>query len=473
MYKNLKLLVICALTVYLGLSSVSLADTSNTQDRIFYLGKEGFLIEFDTENTTEIGKYYLGEMPFAMSKYKNKIYSTDFAKDTIYEYDIESKSIKKENIDFLSNATLADIYIYQPPTDEMPKSVLRKIIEPKFGDKRYKQKKLAKQKKSPIVLDLPIHKHNKKLGLSALTNTKNNIYAISTLQERVLVLDRETLKFSHSYYVGQRPTALGLSPDEKYLAVASGALNKLFVINTQTRDKVLELDVSHAPTKINWLDNNNLALLNRGAHTVSIVNINSDSVSHEINIPVYINSMILSEDKSKLYVLSGNNFKVYTVELDNNYKYTEKEIPEGMYFPDGLLELNNNNLLISSHRDKKLLILDLENQENNKKIQANFSPLRLLKIQGAFSNTVITETNKKENKDKLVFTKKEDIKPAKTQKEIQDNLKREEIKQQVKEILDFSKSKTKSEKDISPVKTQKEIQDSLKQKTKELLEFKK
>ena len=133
--------------------------------------------------------------------------------------------------------------------------------------------------------------NNKKLGLGAIACTKEYVFVVSTLKNRVEVLQRDNLKQVSSLLVGERPSHLAISPEQNILAISSTALNKVYLADLKGSavSRLSEIKVEEGPTEMSWLNENKLFVLNRGQNSLSLIEPNKTEVVKNISFDSNIN----------------------------------------------------------------------------------------------------------------------------------------------------------------------------------------
>ncbi len=367
MYKkifNLKLLGIILLFFF------SLVAKANDT---YYLSSEGYLINIDLNNFTEKGKVIAGSMPTSIASCGNHIYFTDFSTDKLYDYDITEKKIN--NIDLQSlNSSDNEIKIYKEE-DKIHKTPLRKAFESIIKPKKVKKENVFNDVEEPLAISI----HNKKLGLTSVACNDKYIFISNTLKGKVNIVDRKKLTIINSFDTGERPTGLSISPNGDYLAICSTALDKVFIVNATGNFSVKnEFETEEGPTDSIWLDNSNLAIINRGSSSLSLINTNTKIInSIAISSPV---NAILKDKNNNLYALSGVDNKIFEIKAGNLTANLFLELKENMDFPSILFDFDQSDkMLIGSEKDKKLIILNLKDKTIEKRIKTNFSPKVFIK----------------------------------------------------------------------------------------------
>jgi len=359
--KQISLVCIALLSFHLSFAGDARAKEA------YYLSQAGVLISLDVGMLKETGKAAVGGTPFAATSCNNHIYFTDLGEDLIYDYDIDTSDLKKQKVQSTASPITKDIYEKEEKTT--PKSPLRHVFE-----KIIRPKKTVKEL-TPLELPLLVSEHNQKLGLSNIACNHKHIFVSSVLRRKVEVLSQDTLQRVASLNVGERPSGLAVSPNNNYLAVSSTAYNKVFIVNVaESFDKLAEFDVKEGPTGLVWIDDNRVAVLNRGSDSISILDINAKATLIEKKLSVPANALAISKDRKLLYILSGSSRKIITLETDDGYGITLTDISYDMRFPNFLQVINSQQLLVASERDGKVLIFELKNMHPTKRIITNFPP---------------------------------------------------------------------------------------------------
>ena len=203
------------------------------------------------------------------------------------------------------------------------------------------------------------------------------------MKNKVEVFSRDKLERVSSLTVGDRPSHISISPNGSTIAITSIGFNKVYLISANNDNFELksEITVEEGPTEIVWLNENRLFVLNRGADSISVLdNVGKESkVLETIKLNAPVNTMALATDKKLIYALNGTEQKLFLINTDN-YKFEQKDINENLKFANLLLPLNNEELLIGSEPDGKLMILNLKTFETIKKIQTNLLPKAIISL---------------------------------------------------------------------------------------------
>lgn len=354
---------------------------STKADNWYYLSSLGYLIRLDLENITETGQVAAGIMPWGATSCEGHIYFSDFATDQVYDFSVEDKVLNKVKIDSEPN-NIIELVTKEDKTYKKP--VLRVAFE------KIRKPKKQVEKYDPSSEPLAIAAHNKKFGLGAIACTPDHVFVVSTLKDRIEVLQRTNFQHIASLLVGERPSHLAINPEQNILAITSTALNKVYLSDLKNNfARLTEFSVEEGPTEMAWLENR-LFVLNRGQNSISVIDPNQKEIIKNISFETAINSLTASAKENKLYVLDGNEKKVYLVNGEN-YQAEVKEIKEPLKFPNIINLINDSELLVGSETDGRFLILDTKNFESVKKIQTNLPPHLLVKFKE--SKTVATEQN--------------------------------------------------------------------------------
>ena len=343
---------------------------------IYYLSSSGYLLKLNLDTVNESGQITAGLMPWGLTSYGGHIYISDFGSDQIFDFAPSEKYLNKVKV--ADPLGLKEIEIFT--SKDKLKAKKKPSIQAAF-EKIHKPK--IKPAKDENQEPLDIAKHNKRLGLSNMACSDKYLFVISTLKNKVEVFSRDKLERVSSLTVGDRPSHISISPNGSTIAVSSIGFNKVYLISANNDNFELksEISVQEGPTEIAWLNENRLFVLNRGADSISVLdNIGKESkVLETIKLNAPINTMALATDKKLIYALNGTEQKLFLINTDN-YKFEQKDINESLKFANLLLPLNNEELLIGSEPDGKLMILNLKTFETIKKIQTNLLPKAIISL---------------------------------------------------------------------------------------------
>lgn len=358
-------------------------------DRLFYVSQEGYLAEFNINKITEIGRVRAGIMPKAITTCPSNIIAfTDFATDELYLYNSLTKDIRKNKINSTVYTEPDNVFYTKEAGVKLNQSLLRSSYESitNLPFSRRVHIKSKQRKKNSKILPINAKEHNKKLGLNRIVCTNRYLYVTGLLSGNLYIVNPNTLVTEETIAVGNRPVGLSKSPNNQYLALASTALDKLFIVNTQGNNKYKEIEVSSAPIALSWIDNNHVAVLSRGKNIIEFIDINTGDIQHtqyfEKNSR-YINEIKFSLHDKILYAVSGLDNILYGINIQKNYEFNKINLPQGMGYAADLHIIDNNKLMISSPRTKKLLVLNLDQpyyEDTVTKILSNLTPLAFTNI---------------------------------------------------------------------------------------------
>jgi WD40 repeat protein len=341
---------------------------------IFYLTSSGFLIKLDINQVAETGQIAAGTLPWGITSYKGHIYFTDFGTDQVYDFSPSDKVINKVTLESnLNELAIRNVDIYSKELENAKKisnieKVFSKVIKPK--------PKPAKLEEQPLAIAL----HNKKLGLGSIDCNDKYVFVVSTLKNKVYVLTREKLELIATLTVGERPYAVSVSPSGNLIAVSSIGLNRVHVISANDDfKKVADVVVDEGPTDISWLSNDSIAVLNRGQGSVSVISAAGNKVLGKADFGSPVSTMTYSKEQDKLFVLEGNERKLFVVD-PLSFTFDTKPINEDLKFANLLLPLPDNKLLIGSEPDGRFVLMNTQDYSSIKKIQTNLLPKSILYI---------------------------------------------------------------------------------------------
>ena len=347
----------------------------------YYISSSGYLIKIDLQAVKETGQVAAGTMPWDAVSCEGHIYFTDFATDQIYDYNPRVSNLKR--IDFNKNSGFTrEFEIYVPPVKQNKKPKLRLAFE-----KIRKPKKKAKtfdETKEPLL----VAAHNKSRGLGNIACNRDYLVVVSTLKDRVEILQRHDLKPIASLVVGERPSNVAISPNGNSLAISSSALDQVYIVNLQSGfQKTGEFDVGEGPTEMLWsVDSNKLLVINRGTDNLSIISPSQQKAGiKSISFDGPVNTLAQGRNNNLVYVLSGNDKKLYLLDTES-YEFTTKKIEEPLKFPSLIRLIDDSKILIGSESDGRFLILDKNTLKVDKKIQTNFLPRSMVKLQTSIVN---------------------------------------------------------------------------------------
>ncbi|MDX1918698.1 MAG: hypothetical protein SFT81_06125 [Candidatus Caenarcaniphilales bacterium] len=342
------------------------------KDEYFYLSSTGFLISIDIDRVSETGQVAAGQLPIDITTCGGHIYYTDLGTDQIYDYDPLSKSLNKAKIDEVPSIEEIELRTIIDDTPRKPPIVA--VFE-----------KIHKAKPKPPTIDeskepLEISFHNKRLGLSKVVCSDQYLFVVSTLKSRVDVLKRDTLTRVATLNVGERPAGLAINPSGSLLAVSSIGLNTVYIIKADTFsfDKIAETVVGTAPSELVWIDDDTLYALNRGDGSISILS-GAGVSKRDIKLGGSPNVLLADTKNSKIYALDGNAHKLFMISAADQ-SFQEKEISEDLKYPSFMTLAGNDELLVGSEKDGRLVVLDLVSFEPRQKIQTNLPPRAIVKI---------------------------------------------------------------------------------------------
>jgi DNA-binding beta-propeller fold protein YncE len=373
-----------------GFASASASSgTAHLGKEIYYISSTGYLIKLDLDTIAETGQLPAGTMPWGAASCGGHIYLTDFGSDELIDFSPSDKNINRVKILDSDLAASEEIALYEALNPEAKKSGIQKVFE-----KIHKPKKEAAK---PTINSEPllITTHNKKQGLGSVTCNKDYVFVVVTLKNKVAVLSRknDTLQKVAYFTLGERPSHVAISPDDKTLAVTSTGLNKIYFANIAggNLSKQSEMDLEEGPTEVKWLDNQHLFVNNRGTGGVSIINSASQSVVKAFNFEnAQVNSIGVSKDATQLYALDGTSKKLYVIN-PRNFNYEVKPINDSLKFPGIINALDEQNVLIGSEPDGRFLVLKTQDFSEVKKIQTNLPPKAVVQFIETREATVVTK----------------------------------------------------------------------------------
>jgi YVTN family beta-propeller protein len=119
---------------------------------------------------------------------------------------------------------------------------------------------------------------NPKIFASAPRNvavTRDGRHAYVTVYGEVSVIDTETAtQISTIPHVGTQEAGLAITPDDRYVLVASGGSNEVSVIDTGAQNVVVKIPVGTDPWGVAIAPNGDRAYVtNRGSGTVSVLDL--------------------------------------------------------------------------------------------------------------------------------------------------------------------------------------------------------
>lgn len=341
---------------------------------MFYLSYDGSLVEFDINDMSETAKLTESFLPTKPTVCNQKIYFGNFIDDTLYMYDPALKDLKKKKL-FLSPQTKT-VIVYKDSSTEIPKSWMRRSVETFPITRRFVKKKKETEVNDSVIDQLPSSGHNTRLGISDLICNNNKIFVTSATQGRIDILNSADLTYINSLYVGERPGGISVSPNNKYLAVASTAYNKIYILSTSDYHIIHTIDTKDGITKIDWIDNDSLVLLSRAENSISMLS-PSRGQKYDIKIDAedMLNNFIIHPESKKIYALSGSQNKILVIDPKTRL-YIETSF-DNMDFASSLYFYDTNQLVLSSSKSNKILVLNLQDATQNIKFQTNLRPKEL------------------------------------------------------------------------------------------------
>ncbi len=149
------------------------------------------------------------------------------------------------------------------------------------------------------------------------TSSKPPMWAVSSSQNAVYLIDSNTDVQRAKIPVGQAPKSAVMSPNNAFLYVTNSGSNSISVIDTNTQAvTTISLNAGSKPTGIAVTpDGSSLFVINSALNSVSQVDLAKKSVAATFSVGQGPTSLAVTPDGLLLYVLNGtdNNIGVYDV----------------------------------------------------------------------------------------------------------------------------------------------------------------
>jgi|GEM_PF-2756146 len=407
---NFKILILLffGLILLFNKSNSAISKDLIRKETIFYLSSDGFLIQLDLsdlENIKEISKKSLGKMPWQGVHCGSYLYSTDFASNQIFAYNLIDKSLKNKYLPTEESNSTTVFY-----NSELEKENKKSNIQ-RFFNKIHKQKKQESKKLEAIREPLEISNHNKKLGVSSIVCSRDYLFVSASLKERIDVLSKKNLKRISSIKVPSNYN-LAVSPDQELLAISSSYLDRIYLLEITNLKKKLEIEVEGNPTQLAWLNKNLLAVLTRENGKIKILDTKTSSITKDLNFQTKINSIQIIPGQNLLVAVSGEDKKAFIINTVN-FEYKSFEIDSALRFANLIGILDSDKILIGSSRDGRLVLTKLTNKDFQTlaKIQTNLIPVGFINKENIDAQKVVLTNRTKrkplsKQKKKTAFIKK-------------------------------------------------------------------
>ncbi len=191
------------------------------------------------------------------------------------------------------------------------------------------------------------------------------------------VKDKELLK---TIETGKRIHGIDITPDSKYVLLASGALhiddkyNYIQIVDT-TKDKIIKTIKSEAksPAHIDFTKDSKLAFVsNVMSNSVSIIDIIKGEIIDEVKVGVMPNETELSPDNKILYVANVKEGSLSVVDIDNRKEITKIKVGAGTH---GVAVTNDGKYVWTTNRfAKSITVTDIHDKKVIKTIEVEGEP---------------------------------------------------------------------------------------------------
>lgn len=216
-------------------------------------------------------------------------------------------------------------------------------------------------------------------GISA-TNDGKKIYTGDLDEGKVFVYDTESKKITKTINTGKRIHGIDITPNSKYVLLASGALevddeyNYIQIIDTKT-DEVVKTIKSDAksPAHIDFTKDSKIAYVaNVMSNDVSIVDIEKGEIIDTVKVGIMPNESEPSPDGKFLYVANVQEGSLSVVDTKTKKEIDKIKVSAGTH---GIAVTNDSKYIWTTNRfDKDIAVIDASTKKIIKKIGIEGEP---------------------------------------------------------------------------------------------------
>ncbi|MBE0574973.1 MAG: YncE family protein [Desulfuromonadales bacterium] len=177
--------------------------------------------------------------------------------------------------------------------------------------------------------------------------------------ESLTIFNKRTAHVVDAIQIGREPTGLALDQRRGWLYVALAKEHKISVVEINTNDILgqIRLRFGDEPTELVLSDSGNrLLVLNRGSHTVSIIDTTNLFEQGRIKLPADANDILISPDGNRGYAIHAAAGLLSVLDL-NSYRIQRSIALD--YAPiKGAISADGRTLYLATDYSADLLVMD-------------------------------------------------------------------------------------------------------------------
>ncbi|OGI03142.1 MAG: hypothetical protein A2Y25_08275 [Candidatus Melainabacteria bacterium GWF2_37_15] len=208
--------------------------------------------------------------------------------------------------------------------------------------------------------------------LEFLSNKK--LYTINPRDNKFYVLNSQTGRIKKTITLSSVPSAMEVTPDNRYVLVTAAAAGKVFVIDTANDEFVKSIDVAKFPSSIVCLAKTQKAYVaNKYSTIISEIDLENMQVVREIPVTGYPDNLQPADNEEFIFYndyKTGNIYQLDPKTAKVTYLFQDKNVTKIGHF---------YRYVISLSRDQNTLtVFDLKKGEVIKKTDVKEKPLDLI-----------------------------------------------------------------------------------------------
>lgn len=241
---------------------------------------------------------------------------------------------------------------------------------------------ISKINTSDLSLEnLPLDFEEKPIGPHGIYTVNNKIYTANNYNNSISIINGDTFKEEKSIYIGPYPNDIVILKDKLYITCGEG--NALIIYDVIEEKILFEVPIGKWPHNIAaYNEAQMLFVSNLEGDSISVVDGIDNKVIKTITTLEYPTKVILSKDKSKLYVCEsyiGEDTYGYVEVFSTRDLMSIKRIKVGKAPLD--MWDDGKNLFVSNFSDGTISIIDTDTLKEVKKIYIGSMPKGIVKYE--------------------------------------------------------------------------------------------
>lgn len=209
-------------------------------------------------------------------------------------------------------------------------------------------------------------------GLPELDFIKNKVLYVSDFKEnKINIVDSATGRIIKNMKLPSVPSNMVLTNDGRYLLVPSMSLNKLYVIDTYTDVFLKDIDVGKYPSSMLLpVNSQKVYIANRLSSSISEIDLENMSFEREINVIGKPENLVSGEDNQFILYDDADSGNVYRLNPESGVCSKILQVNNISKFA-----LYNNCLYILSRSGNQLIVYDIKDKKETKRITVGEKPV--------------------------------------------------------------------------------------------------